>query len=104
MRALLDGAFDVLSQRDQEVLRLRFEDDLSQAEIAQRIGVSQMQVSRLIKQALARVRLQIERSPDRMPTVAAPGIPKGHFRRPPAWRSVAGRRSQRVSASESVSP
>ena len=29
MRALLDGAFDVLSQRDQEVLRLRFEHDLT---------------------------------------------------------------------------
>ena len=77
MRALLDGAFDVLSQRDQEILRLRFEDDLSQAEIAQRIGVSQMQVSRLIKQALARVRLQIERSPDRTPTVAARRDPQG---------------------------
>jgi RNA polymerase sigma factor (sigma-70 family) len=53
MRALLDGAFDVLSDRDQEVLRLRFEHDLTQTEIAQRIGVSQMQVSRLIRQSLA---------------------------------------------------
>jgi RNA polymerase sigma-B factor len=102
MRALIDGAFHILSDREQEVLRLRFDDDLSQAEIAQRIGVSQMQVSRLIKQSLARVRLQIERSPDRMPTIAGRGIPKSHFRRPPAWQSVTG--SYRVSASERVSP
>ena len=65
MRALLDGAFDVLSERDQEVLRLRFEQDLTQTEIAQRIGVSQMQVSRLIRQSLARMRMDIERSPER---------------------------------------
>ena len=65
MRALLDGAFDVLSERDQEVLRLRFEHDLTQTEIAQRIGVSQMQVSRLIRQSLARMRMDIERSPER---------------------------------------
>ena len=62
MRALLDGAFDVLSDCDQEVLRLRFEHDLTQTEIAQRIGVSQMQVSRLIRQSLARMRRNIESS------------------------------------------
>jgi RNA polymerase sigma-B factor len=65
MRALLDGAFEVLSERDQEVLRLRFAEDLTQTEIAQRIGVSQMQVSRLIRQSLARLRIDIERSPER---------------------------------------
>src|SRR6476469_861557 len=65
IRALLDGAFGVLSERDQEVLRLRFADDLTQTEIAHRIGVSQMQVSRLIRQSLARLRIDIERSPER---------------------------------------
>src|SRR3954462_6761391 len=65
MRALLDGAFGVLSSRDREVLRLRFEDDMTQTEIAERIGVSQMQVSRLIRQSLARLRMDIERRPDR---------------------------------------
>jgi RNA polymerase sigma-B factor len=38
------------------VLRLRFVEDLTQAEIGARIGVSQMQVSRLIRQSLARLR------------------------------------------------
>jgi RNA polymerase sigma-B factor len=63
MRAMLDGAFGVLSERDQEVLRLRFAEDLTQAEIAERVGVSQMQVSRLLRQSLARLRLDLERRP-----------------------------------------
>jgi RNA polymerase sigma-B factor len=63
MRAMLDGAFDVLSRRDQQVLRLRFAQDLTQAEIAELVGVSQMQVSRLIRQSLARLRLDLERRP-----------------------------------------
>jgi RNA polymerase sigma-B factor len=62
IRVLLDDAFEVLSDRDQEVLRLRFEEDLTQTEISERIGVSQMQVSRLIRQSLARLRMDIERS------------------------------------------
>jgi RNA polymerase sigma-B factor len=65
MRALLDGAFGVLSARDREVLRLRFEEDMTQTEIADRIGVSQMQVSRLIRQSLARLRMDIERRPEK---------------------------------------
>ena len=40
-------------------------EDLTQTEIAERIGVSQMQVSRLIRQSLARLRMDIERSPER---------------------------------------
>jgi RNA polymerase sigma-B factor len=65
MRALLDSAFGILNPRDREVLRLRFEEDMTQTEIAARIGVSQMQVSRLIRQSLARLRMDIERRPDR---------------------------------------
>jgi RNA polymerase sigma-B factor len=46
----------VLSDREREVLRLRFEEDLTQAEIGTRIGVSQMHVSRIIRQAIVRLR------------------------------------------------
>jgi RNA polymerase sigma-B factor len=42
--------------RDRLVLKLRFEEDLTQLEIAERIGVSQMHVSRLIRRALKRLR------------------------------------------------
>ena len=37
----------VLSDREREILRLRFAEDLTQSEIGARVGISQMQVSRL---------------------------------------------------------
>ena len=46
----------VLTEREREVLRLRFEEDLTQSEIGVRVGVSQMHVSRLIRQSVARLR------------------------------------------------
>lgn len=49
-----------LPARDRMVLRLRFVDDLTQAEIAERVGVSQMHVSRLIRRALERLRTVAE--------------------------------------------
>jgi RNA polymerase sigma-B factor len=63
MRVLLDEAMGVLSDRDREVLRLRFAEDLTQTEISTRIGVSQMQVSRIIRQSIAKLRLDIDKSP-----------------------------------------
>jgi RNA polymerase sigma factor (sigma-70 family) len=45
-------ATETLSHRDREVLRLRFHDDLLQREIAERVGVSQMQVSRILRDAV----------------------------------------------------
>jgi RNA polymerase sigma-B factor len=50
----------VLGEREQEVLRLRFEEDLTQSEIGARVGVSQMHVSRLIRQAVERLREEAE--------------------------------------------
>ena len=41
-----------LPPREQEILRLRFVEDLTQSEIASRIGISQMHVSRLLRRAL----------------------------------------------------
>jgi RNA polymerase sigma-B factor len=49
----VDQLLAVLPPREREVLLLRFRDDLMQREIAERVGVSQMQVSRLIAQSLA---------------------------------------------------
>lgn len=45
-----------LPHRERQILYLRFGEDLTQSEIAQRIGVSQMQVSRLLRRSLARLR------------------------------------------------
>jgi RNA polymerase sigma-B factor len=54
--ATVDRLMRVLTEREREVLRLRFEEDLTQSEIGQRVGVSQMHVSRLIRQSIARLR------------------------------------------------
>jgi RNA polymerase sigma-B factor len=49
-------ALRVLPRREQEIIRLRFFEDLTQSEIADRVGISQMHVSRLLRRALGRVR------------------------------------------------
>jgi RNA polymerase sigma-B factor len=45
-----------LPERERRVLQLRFVEDLTQTEIAKRVGVSQMQVSRLLRRALDQLR------------------------------------------------
>ncbi len=45
-----------LSEEDRRLLELRFVDDLTQREIGERLGISQMQVSRRLSRALAEVR------------------------------------------------
>jgi RNA polymerase sigma-B factor len=54
--ATVERLMRVLSAREREVLRLRFAEDLTQSEIGARVGVSQMHVSRLIRQAVAQLR------------------------------------------------
>jgi RNA polymerase sigma-B factor len=48
----------VLSERERRILYLRFFQDMTQTEIAEDIGISQMHVSRLLTQSLARLREQ----------------------------------------------
>ena len=55
-RATIARSCAVITPREREVLRLRFAEDLTQAEIGERIGVSQMQVSRILRQAVSRLR------------------------------------------------
>ncbi|MFF3203601.1 MULTISPECIES: SigB/SigF/SigG family RNA polymerase sigma factor [unclassified Streptomyces] len=45
-----------LSERDRQILHLRFVEEATQAEIGERLGCSQMHVSRLIKRIIARLR------------------------------------------------
>lgn len=59
-RIALDAALPYLDERERLVLRLRFVDDMTQSQIAARIGNSQMHVSRILRRALARVRERIE--------------------------------------------
>jgi RNA polymerase sigma-B factor len=66
-RATLEQLMRAVTPREREVLRLRFEEDLTQAEIGERIGVSQMQVSRIIRQSIARLRSVAQAPTDESP-------------------------------------
>jgi RNA polymerase sigma-B factor len=56
----LAKALASLSERDRTVVRLRFVDGLSQSDIAAQLGVSQMQVSRLLAASLRQLRANID--------------------------------------------
>ena len=55
-RALLEAGMNVLSKRERRILELRYYEDRSQADIAREVGLSQAQVSRLIRRAVDRMR------------------------------------------------
>lgn len=55
----LNAHLDELPERQQRVLILRFYGNLTQSEIGQRLGISQMHVSRLLAKALAHLRRQL---------------------------------------------
>ena len=59
-RATLGPALDHLPEREREILRMRFEEGLPQTQIAERVGLSQMHVSRLIRRSLAAMRAELE--------------------------------------------
>jgi RNA polymerase sigma-B factor len=63
-RALLQAGMSVLSQRERRILELRYYEDRSQVEIAREIGLSQAQVSRLIKRAVDRMRAAVVEDSD----------------------------------------
>ncbi len=58
-RAVLAPGFRVLDDRERKILHLRFFKGLTQSQIAQQIGISQMHVSRLIRRALEKIREEI---------------------------------------------
>jgi RNA polymerase sigma-B factor len=59
-RAALSPLVKRLPQREQTILHLRFFEGLTQSEIASRLGISQMHVSRLLARSLAQLRSAAE--------------------------------------------
>jgi RNA polymerase sigma-B factor len=55
-RAAVGVALKCLTERERLIVQLRFEHEMTQAQIAERIGVSQMQVSRLLRRCLGKLR------------------------------------------------
>jgi RNA polymerase sigma-B factor len=58
-RAVLAPGFKVLDERERKILHLRFFSGLTQSQIAEEIGISQMHVSRLIRRSLEKIREEI---------------------------------------------
>ncbi|MEA2374263.1 MAG: polymerase sigma-B factor [Thermoleophilaceae bacterium] len=58
--ATLEPTMAAMPARDRLILRLRFEEDLTQSEIANQLGISQMHVSRIIRRSLTRLRTVAE--------------------------------------------
>jgi RNA polymerase sigma-B factor len=58
-RAVLAPGFKVLDQRERRILHLRFFRGMTQSQIAEQIGISQMHVSRLIRRSLEKIREEI---------------------------------------------
>ena len=63
-RALLAAAWQALDERERRVLELRFFAELSQAEIARALGMTQIQISRLVARSLRKMRAGIGERPD----------------------------------------
>ena len=59
-RALVHAALDALSPRERRIVALRFYRDLSQQSIAAEVGLSQVQVSRVLSASLAKMRDRLE--------------------------------------------
>ncbi|MEV4622460.1 SigB/SigF/SigG family RNA polymerase sigma factor [Asanoa sp. NPDC049573] len=64
-----------LPDREQRILALRFFDHMTQTQIAAEIGLSQMHVSRLLKQTLTRLRATMIAT-DAPPHTTTPGVPR----------------------------
>jgi len=58
-RAVLAPGLRALDDRERRILHLRFYEGLTQSQIAQQVGISQMHVSRLIRRALEKIRDEI---------------------------------------------
>jgi RNA polymerase sigma-B factor len=71
-RSILIEAVHGLSPAEQDLIRMRFIDEMSQSAIARRLGVSQMQVSRLLAKSLQQLRDQFEEN-DKSRTIVPSG-------------------------------
>lgn len=59
-RMVLEGVIGEFPEADQQAIRMRFIDGMTQVEIAKRLGISQVQVSRMLRRALRRIQDKID--------------------------------------------
>ncbi|MGI8711514.1 MAG: SigB/SigF/SigG family RNA polymerase sigma factor [Acidimicrobiales bacterium] len=65
-RVFIDGLLGLLPAREQLMIRMRFYEEMTQVEIAERLGISQMHVSRLLSRCLDALRVHIESNRPRL--------------------------------------
>jgi RNA polymerase sigma-B factor len=70
-RAVVESLLRTLTARERVVLRLRFEHDMTQSQIAGVIGTSQVHVSRILREALEQMRAAIAEDVRRLPSAAS---------------------------------
>jgi RNA polymerase sigma-B factor len=74
--SIASATMAALGAREREMLHLRFIEDLTQAEIAERVGCSQMQVSRLLRRSLERLRAVVSAAGDGRVSAPALAVPE----------------------------
>jgi RNA polymerase sigma-B factor len=72
-RAVLEPGLRALDDRERRIVHLRFYEGLTQSQIAQRVGISQMHVSRLIRRSIEKIRIELEVEEPERPRRAARG-------------------------------
>jgi RNA polymerase sigma-B factor len=98
-RALVASAARSLDPRERRVVALRYFLDLSQAEIGDAVGISQVHVSRVLQQALGKMRLNLDG--DERPTTKIPPGGLGSDGRE-CCQAVQGDRAQRSPAASNA--
>jgi RNA polymerase sigma-B factor len=97
-RQLLRHGFKELGERERQILHMRFFLGFTQSEIAERVGISQMHVSRLIRQSIDQVRDRLDSDEQRQQAIGADAC--GSVRR----RKSSGRRGRASRSDRSSSP
>lgn len=59
-RMILEGVISEFPEADQQAIRMRYLDGMTQVEIAKKLGISQVQVSRMLRRALRRIQEKID--------------------------------------------
>lgn len=59
-RMVIEDAIKEFSPREQEIIRMRYNDGMTQVEIAKKLGVSQVQVSRLLRRTLKKIQEKLD--------------------------------------------
>ncbi|MGI8713246.1 MAG: SigB/SigF/SigG family RNA polymerase sigma factor [Solirubrobacteraceae bacterium] len=82
-QATVFAAAQNLPERERQILYLRFGEDLTQTEIAERVGVSQMQVSRLLRKSVRRLQELTRERPAQTPPPDQSGSVRSSSASPP---------------------